>query len=208
MTSSLLNHGLVCAGAIYHGQNCRHRNRRKCTTLMTTLTTNHPEKSRVTYHTNAPSERHRAFWTGLKRRLSTAIAGNLPHSPRNSQERISCILMPMPVVFPVRRVFTLGPMVRLGWGAFSAHSLVTAAVRLCRSAADPVWTAGNPCRIPPPDVFFAPFLRPSWPLASPNPAPDNNPCLPRPTPRQRCPVEQDAEGQESGGDGVASGGGV
>ena len=31
----------------------------------------------------------------------------------------------------------LGPMVRLGWGAFSAHSLVTTAVRLRQSAADP-----------------------------------------------------------------------
>ena len=37
----------------------------------------------------------------------------------------------------------LRPLVRLGWGAFSAHSLVTTAYLACEVAVDPVWTAGT-----------------------------------------------------------------
>jgi hypothetical protein len=35
--------------------------------------------------------------------------------------------MKVPVRFLVRRADTLGPSVRLGWGAFAAHFLVTTA---------------------------------------------------------------------------------
>jgi hypothetical protein len=40
--------------------------------------------------------------------------------------------VPMPVRFLVLRALVLRPLVRLGWGAFSAHPLVTAACRAGR----------------------------------------------------------------------------
>ncbi len=59
----------------------------------------------------------------------------------------------MPVPFLVRRAFTLGPVVRLGWGAFSAHSFGDdRRLGSPQAAVDPVGTA-VPVPTPPPDAF-------------------------------------------------------
>src|SRR5262245_33247597 len=54
----------------------------------------------------------------------------------------------MPVAFLVRRAAPLGPVVRLGWGAFSAHPLVTTACRAPRGRGGSRWDGWCLCRLP------------------------------------------------------------
>src|SRR5262245_25229190 len=54
----------------------------------------------------------------------------------------------MPVRFLVLRALALRPMVRLGWGAFSAHPLVTTACRALRGRAGSRLDGWRLCRLP------------------------------------------------------------
>ena len=56
--------------------------------------------------------------------------------------------VPMPVPFLVHRAFTLGPVVRLGWGAFSACCLVTTAAGLAGPRSIPLGRLLPVCRLP------------------------------------------------------------
>src|SRR5262249_18575129 len=102
----------------------------------------------------------------------------------------------MPVPFLVSRAHTLGPLVRLGWGAFSAHAFGVRRLRrlsrlrmipLGRLVPLPTSPPDTRAQVPPPSF---PLWRPAWLSASRNPAPPaprpggppSAPPRPRPTP--------------------------
>src|ERR1700722_19675818 len=100
----------------------------------------------------------------------------------------------------VLRAFTLGPLVRLGWGAFSAHSFGDDRLPRCsRSWSIPLGRL-VPLPTPPPDALrpWCPYpllWRLLWPPATAKPAahaPCNNRCRvhpPRPSSTPRPPTQ-------------------
>src|SRR5947209_19980012 len=95
----------------------------------------------------------------------------------------------MPVAFLVLRALVLSPLVRLGWGRFSAHSFGDDRPPLARVAVDPVGTAGA-CADPPagrPGPPLPLWWRPPCPASSPAQAPPAPPHPPPPPTRPPPP---------------------
>src|SRR5262245_26306562 len=107
----------------------------------------------------------------------------------------------MPVAFLVRRAAPLGPVVRLGWGAFSAHPLVTAACRAGRGRGGSRWDGCCLCRLPRRTYlarlaqYVSPIMETTMPVRQPNTRSPRTPPPARPHRRRRRRDQADGAAQ-------------